>query len=227
MHRENFFSSCFRKQGSSYTRCRRTSVKYGACRCFCYISLLCVVAKGNKKMQHFWISEIPRGRDPFYKHIVSAIRKFSKPGKHPLFYNVVPILLYTRQFLWFSYGDSLFWKVSRIWCYSDAKRNSCHFIKSCIVSRAVRWEDHLSYCINRFLQLSTSTFWRNGFMQDILESLLYREAKTPWATDWLWLVQLPTTCFLQNSAFAWNVRAYTFMGRACPQCAAITLDHGL
>lgn len=74
------------------------------------------------------------------------------------------------------------------------------------LSHAVRWENHLSYCIRRFLQLNTSTFWRNGGMQDILESLLYREAKTPWATDWLWLVQLSTKCFLQNSAFAWNVR---------------------
>lgn len=54
-------------------------MKYAACRCFCYIPLLCVVEKSNKKMQHFWSSEIPVGRDPFYKHTVSAIRKFSVP----------------------------------------------------------------------------------------------------------------------------------------------------
>lgn len=70
------------------------------------------------------------------------------------------------------------------------------------MSHAVRWEDLLSYCIKRFLQLNTSTFWRKGGMQIILEPLLYRGAKTPWATDWLCLVQLPTTHFLQNSAFA-------------------------
>jgi len=40
---------------------------------FCYISLLCVIGKGNKTMQHFWSSEIPMGRDPFYKHAVSAV----------------------------------------------------------------------------------------------------------------------------------------------------------
>lgn len=48
-------------------------------------------------------------------------------------------------------------EVSCIWCHRDAK-NSCSFIKSCAVSHAVRWEDLLSYCTKRFLQLNTSTF---------------------------------------------------------------------
>lgn len=101
-----FFSSCSRKQGSGYTRYRRTSMKYGACRYFCYISLLCVVWKGNKKMQHFWISGIPRDRDPFYKHCFCHQKKISKPRKHSLFFKLVPISLYRRQFLSFSNGDS-------------------------------------------------------------------------------------------------------------------------
>lgn len=48
--------------------------------------------------------------------------------------------------------------VSCICFNSNADHNSSHFIKSCTVSHAAGWEDHLPYLFKKFLQLSTSTF---------------------------------------------------------------------
>lgn len=54
-------------------------------------------------------------------------------------------------------------------------------LKSCAVSDGVGWEDHLPYHFQNCLQLSTSAFWRNGCKQNVLESVLCREAKNCWA----------------------------------------------
>lgn len=99
-----FFSpACFMKQWSSYSRCRRTSVKRGGCRCsdtyLCFVWL----ERATRKRS---ISGVQRCPWPgiYFINILSlpSDREFSKPGKHSLFCNLVSTSLYRRLFVWFS-----------------------------------------------------------------------------------------------------------------------------
>ena len=98
-----FFPPCFRKQWSSYARCRRTSVKCGGCRCSATYPCFVWLEKATRKCSIFGVQRPPWAGIPFINILfLPSDREFSKPGKHCLFYNLVPTSLYTRQFVWFS-----------------------------------------------------------------------------------------------------------------------------